>query len=321
MISLEDFYSNMYDIEGLTHLSKRPKSTDETIISVERLVTENKCTEAKNIIRSVLDRKQVPELVMILDALLIKDKIFKAYYDDNRYDSNSPKRCALDEVSEYTGESDEVLLKKILVELPVKESWDKIAPDPDKKDDVDNFYMVTDAYIYELMAANHIIQTLYSYHLLAEKMLSLDIKDIMDYGGGAGTLCILFKEYGYDVDYADLPGKTFDFASWRFKRRGYSIPAIDLKSQGIGNYDCIICTEVFEHLVDPEELLKIFRGKISKGKYLVISESCEYTDDFSSHLLSNRKYGGSNFLKLMRRYGFSQIKVDPQIPQQIFKKD
>ncbi len=82
----------------------------------------------------------------------------------------------------------------MLVEKPVHDSWNKIRPNPLSEEDINRFYKITDPYIYELMAANHIVQTLFSFYELVQKMKRLDIHKIMDYGAGAGTLSFCSRD-------------------------------------------------------------------------------------------------------------------------------
>jgi len=259
-------------------------------------------------------------LKILKGAIWVKNRVFSREISHS-YENISPKNCALEELSKYLKKSKKEIKRKMLVEKPVAEAWKKINPNPKSEKEISNFYIKTDAYVYELMAANHIVQTLYSYFLLQEKLRKLSIKTIFDYGAGAGTLSIFFKNLGYDVEYADLPGKLFNFAKWRFKKRKLKIPMFNLKKEKVqSKYDCIICTEVIEHVTDPKTLLKILKSKLKKDGILVVSESCEYTEDFSSHLPKNKKYGGKKFIKLMEYFGFKQIFPDPFIPQMIFRK-
>ena len=321
-IKENDYYSNMYDIEQLTNLSQKESTKNSIVLKIEHLIAQNKCLEAKEEINRYLEgHESTPEIEMIKGASWVKEKLFTSYFTDKfNHLSKSPKECALSELSDYTKKDRQILLRKMLVEIPVSESWNKINPNPKNEEEVNNFYMVTDSYIYELMAANHVIQTLYSYYVLMQKLEDLKIHTILDYGAGAGTLSILFRELDYNVTYADLPGKTFEFAKWRFKKRNYEIPIVDLTKEEVQDHDCIVCTEVFEHLVNPLKLLDKFSKILKKDQFLIISESCKYTEDFCSHLETNKKYGGDNFKKLLQEQGFVQIKTDPFIPQLIFRK-
>ena len=320
-INKDDYYSNMYDIENLTTLSKKAKTVNKKVIEIENYIVNNNCLEAKKESISNFHDESQHEINILAGALEVKEILFRSFFNDSKnHLLKSPKECALSELQKYLNKSKKAVVKKMLVEVPVAESWKEINPNPSNKEEVDNFYMITDSYIYELMAANHIVQTLYSFYVLTQKLRDLNITNMLDYGGGAGTLSILFSELGYDVTYADLPGKTFDFAKWRFSNRSLKIPLINLKKEEISSYDCIICTEVFEHLVNPLSLLKKFKSNLKKNQFLVISESCEYVEDFCSHLDDNKKYGGEKFIELLKDYGFEQILNEPFIPQLIFKK-
>jgi hypothetical protein len=325
-ITQKDYYENMYDIESLTDLNKSEKkrSASKKVIRVENLIRKNRCSKAKDEIRNILASQPINKLdnrLILLDgALRVKDRLFSKNISPN-YKNLSPKNCALEELSAYLRKPKEVIKKKMLVEKPVDKAWCEIHPDPTSEKEITNFYIQTDAYVYELMAANHIVQTLYSYYVLCDKLKTLNVGSVLDYGAGAGTLSILFENLGYSVTYADLPGKLFDFAKWRFAKRKINIPMINLMKQKIKpEFDCIVSTEVVEHVVDPIGLIKIFQSILKKNGTLVVSESCEYTKDFSSHLENNKKYGGKNFIKLMSSLGFQQILPKPFIPQMILIK-
>ncbi len=322
-IPKENYYSKMYDIENLTNLNKNRKLTNNKYLSeIESLIKQNKCKQAKKILSTKIKEKNASnELFLLYGALLIKE-IISTNFSKTISEDYSPKNIALLELSKYLNKPISKIKSKTIVETPVSLSWKKINPNPKNEAEVNYFYRITNAYVYELMAANYIVQTLYSYYALSQKIKNKKIKTILDYGGGAGTLSILFKELGYNVIYADLPGKTFDYAKWRFKQRKLNIKMIDLNKEDIDvlDFDCILCTEVIEHLVDPLKLLGKFKKVLKKNEILIVSESCEYTADFSSHLISNKKYGGAKFINILSKLGFNQIKKEPFIPQLIFKK-
>lgn len=325
-IKREDYYENMYDIESLTDLNvqRKKRKNNKDVLEVEKLILRNKVCQANTRLNNLLVKKKEKmadsRLKILAGAIWVKNRVFSKEILRN-YENMSPKNCALEELAKYLKKSKKEIERKMVVEKPVAQAWKKINPDPKSEKEISDFYIKTDAYVYELMAANHIVQTLYSYFLLKEKLKKLNIKTILDYGAGAGTLSIFFKNLGYSVVFADLPGKLFNFAKWRVKKRKINIPMIDLKKGKIQKkYDCIVCTEVVEHVVNPEALLKSLKSKLKKNGVLVVSESCEYTKDFASHLQANKKYGGKEFIKLMNFLGFRQIFSDPFIPQMIFRR-
>lgn len=324
------YYDYMYDVEGLTNLNaKRTKKVSTFVKKVETLVRKQKCQDALHFLRrNLIGKTSAPEADMLALALTVKSILFKDVAKD--VNNASPKHCALVELKSFLKLDLKTLEYKMVVEEPVHEEWNSMKIDPRNEKDVNRFYKETNSYIYELMAANNIIQTLFTFGTVAQRMQRLGISKVLDYGGGAGTLSILLKKLGFAVTFADLKSKTADFAKWRFKQRNLNIPNLvlsgdvsaDLKKLKIkkGEFDCILCTEVIEHVNRPLDLVKSFSESLSSGGVLVISESCEYTEQFSSHLESNKKYGGKNFAKIMKKYGFVPLPVDFFIPQQIFIK-
>ncbi|MDA3815281.1 MAG: methyltransferase domain-containing protein [Patescibacteria group bacterium] len=313
-IPRENYYSKMYDIEELTSLNKKAhRNSSELVAKIEKKIKNNKCTNAIKEIEKI--SRPNTKLEMLYGALKIKNLILQ-----NK--NLSPKKSALLELSKYFKKHTQTIKNKMLVEKPVAEDWKRISPDVNDEDSIVNFYIKTDSYIYELMAANHIIQTLFSYYVLSKKIENKNIKNILDYGAGAGTLCILFKKLGYEITYADLPGKLFDYAKWRFKERCLKVPMINITKGKISKkYDCIISTEVVEHVLRPKDLIQELKKMLKKNGILIISESCSYTKEFSTHLESNKIFGGEKFIKTMNEIGFKQINKNPFIPQLIFEKN
>jgi 2-polyprenyl-3-methyl-5-hydroxy-6-metoxy-1,4-benzoquinol methylase len=307
----------MYDIENLTNLNKDRKPSKGNIVKIEDLIQNDECIKALELLEEISPSM---ESEVLKGALWVKNNLFSHIKEHKNL---SPKSCALKELQLYFNQPKEIIEKEMMVEKPVNKSWNKLQPNPLSESDVNNFYIVTDSYIYELMAANHIIQTLYSFYILVQKIKTLNINTIIDYGAGAGTLCILFKKLGYNVIYADLKGKTFDYAKWRFKQRNLKIPLINLSREDINNleFDCILSTEVIEHVVNPKNLVEKFSSVLKSKQILIVSESCEYTKDFSSHLEQNKKLGGDNFIRLLATNKLNQILSVPFIPQLIFQKE
>jgi 2-polyprenyl-3-methyl-5-hydroxy-6-metoxy-1,4-benzoquinol methylase len=319
-IPKDDYYENMYDIENLTALNRKRKNIEtlKIVKEFEEIIKQNNCLKAFDLLEKYITNNQEieNELVILYGALYVKNLIL----EDKDL---SPKESALIELEEYLKIDKKEIEKLMLVEVPVDIDWKKYSPNPKSEDEVNEFYMKTNSYIYELMAANHIVQTLYSYFVLINKIKDLNINTILDYGAGAGTLCILLKKLGYNVIYADLPGKTYDFAKFRFDKRELDIRMLNLLETNINEeeFDCILSTEVVEHVVDSEKLINEFSDYLKKDQYLIVSESCEYTEDFASHLEHNKVFGGDKFIGLTEKYNFKQIKKDPLIPQMIFRKE
>lgn len=319
----EDYYSNMYDVEGLTHLNTERDGSPGAVSRPERLIRGDECVSAKRILRRlVLGEAECAEPHMLHHALWVKERLFQDFYVGDEHLTRSPKTCALDELTRYLDEPRSGVEEDMVVEKPVEEDWEAMNPDPRSASEVTAFYKETESYVYELMAANHVVQTLYSYYVMAAKLNYAGPHTVLDYGAGAGTLCIFLDKLGYDVVYADLSGETFDFAEWRFDQRGLDIPMVDVEKDDVSeqSFDCVLCTEVVEHVVDPVGLLEDFEAWLEDGDVAVISESCEHTEDFASHLEHNKEHGGEAFIDLMDSLGFEHVLADPFIPQLFFQK-
>lgn len=110
---------------------------------------------------------------------------------------------------------------------------------------------------------------------------------VMDFGAGAGELCIELAKNKLDVTYCDIGEQLYNFAQWRFKERNLTIRMI----KGIENtrelFDCIFSFDTFEHIKDLPSLLKTLVGYIKEGGGLIFSGA------FSGgtlHLEENEKY-------------------------------
>jgi 2-polyprenyl-3-methyl-5-hydroxy-6-metoxy-1,4-benzoquinol methylase len=80
---------------------------------------------------------------------------------------------------------------------------------------------------------------------LRQGVIKIASGDVLDYGGGVGDLCINLTEKGLNVTYADIRGRTFEFAGWLSRRRGVEIEMTDLGRENLpGKNGTIICLYV-----------------------------------------------------------------------------
>jgi 2-polyprenyl-3-methyl-5-hydroxy-6-metoxy-1,4-benzoquinol methylase len=201
-------------------------------------------------------------------------------------------------------------LTNIKVEKPVHDDFIKQNISLNDKNQLIKFYRDTKSYIYELTAANHQVETLFNYTVIIELLKRLGVKKIYDYGSGIGTFLILAKHYGLDGIYSDLKSNTMEFAKWRFKEFGLNIPMIEINPDLISipnGQDCIVCTEVLEHIINPEELLTAIHLSLNPGGILVVSESFDYVEEFCTHLPQHKGKGGERFIEYLKNQGFKII--------------
>ena len=107
---------------------------------------------------------------------------------------------------------------------------------------------------------------------LRDRFIKLAKGKVLDYGGGVGDLCLKIRKNGLSVDYADLQGKMFDFASKFFKENNLYINMINLSKNKIsGKYDTIFCVDVIEHVVNPKDTLKELVSHLNTNGQLIIT--------------------------------------------------
>lgn len=139
---------------------------------------------------------------------------------------------------------------------------------PKTEEEIKNFYKTTPFYIFEL-AFWHM--TKFQREFRSEIIKSAK-GDVLDFGAGIGDLCLELAKMGFNIDYADLPGSTFDFARWLFLKNGYKINMIDLsKEKFFKKYDTIYCIDVIEHILNPEKILEDFASHLKKDGRLIIT--------------------------------------------------
>lgn len=207
------------------------------------------------------------------------------------------------EISEYTHESIETVKQK-----------HRLGPESEKdfgifksqnnltKESVENFYQRCNYYIYEL--------PLWNAERNRPKYLSLIIlpylkrnkyKKVMDFGGGAGDLCIELANHNLEVDYCDIGEELFNFAKWRFEKRRLPIKMMSKLESLQETLDCILTFDTFEHIKDLPLLLKKLVEHIKPGGSLIFSGA------FSGgtlHLEENEKYNNFKELdKFMQNHG------------------
>ncbi|MBU4314698.1 MAG: methyltransferase domain-containing protein [Actinobacteria bacterium] len=141
---------------------------------------------------------------------------------------------------------------------------------PKTEQEIRQFYAFTPYYIFAL-AYWHMKK--YQRNL-RQNILDNSFGDVLDYGAGIGDLCLdLSKEpRSSSVTYADIDGKTFNFAKWFFKKNNASIKVINLDKEKVqGQYDTIICVDVIEHVLDPKNLIKNLNNNLKNGGRLIIT--------------------------------------------------
>ena len=84
------------------------------------------------------------------------------------------------------------------------------------------------------------------------------VRSCLDFGSGVGSGGLLFCRADIDITLADISTTLLDFARWRFERRRLPVRFVDLKDTSLpeSSFDMILAMDVFEHLVDPVEVVQ-----------------------------------------------------------------
>ncbi|RLB83748.1 MAG: hypothetical protein DRH17_00920 [Deltaproteobacteria bacterium] len=251
--------------------------------------------------------KAIPEINHV-DAFLasqmpqeLKEQILQIPSELNIYLS------AIFEVMLYTKKSFAELIDLVKVEVPVERDWNSVHPDPDDQESLDDFYKKTEAFIYDGMANHTSPPTMATLGEVVRICLHFGLKEMLDWGAGVGTLTILLNKYGIQTHHVDLPGKTLEFARWRYRLRAMDVNVIPLPHLfTTESVDGIVCLEVVEHVKEPVEMLKKLHRIIRPGGILICSESCAQLE-YSSHLKTNASFSGEAFIEKMNQIGFQLI--------------
>ena len=119
---------------------------------------------------------------------------------------------------------------------------------------------------------------------------------VLDYGCGPGHYGLFLALQGYDVTLMDLPHKAFDFLQCMCKKYGVKVNFAysPEEYQDIrGKFDYIICSDVLEHVDEPEQLLETLTAHLNDDGCFFLSTFFDDMDGLDpSHLKKNTiRYG------------------------------
>lgn len=175
------------------------------------------------------------------------------------------------DIAEYFGVTYEqaVCLLKVGTRLN-REIWDILRPKCDEE--IVQFYRLNPFYIFSL-AYWHMSR---GQRRFRREVVRLSRGEVLDYGGGIGDLTLALAQAGLKVTYADIGGRTFDFARWLLKRHGYtSVTMLDAQRDEeriwATEWDTIICIDVIEHVPHPDQLLEKMAASVKDNGALIIT--------------------------------------------------
>jgi SAM-dependent methyltransferase len=140
----------------------------------------------------------------------------------------------------------------------LKSEWKKTV-DSRRRSSVENFYE-TKTHIYDLMNWHTLRDDSgpLAYVVALQIARAHGVRNCLDFGSGVGSGGLLFCHADIDTTLADISTTLLDFARWRFDRRRLPARFVDLKDTPLpeSSFDMILAMDVFEHLVDPVEVVQ-----------------------------------------------------------------
>ena len=186
---------------------------------------------------------------------------------------------------------------------------------------VEHFYNETEEEIYELMW----------WHTLADDLSPLayvtalqfaqreGCHSCLDFGAGVGSGSLLFVKEGLKVGLADISSPLLGFSQWRFQLRRLAGEFFDLKKRDLPreSFDMITAMDVFEHLVDPLNVVEKLSDVLKPGGFLFGRFSAEPNEDRPMHVVQD--FGPT--LSCLRELGFIEVWQDDWLwGHQVFQK-
>lgn len=117
---------------------------------------------------------------------------------------------------------------------------------------------------------------------ISEWVINQQFRHVVDYGGGFGTLARLMAEKNSDLRVDIYEPHPSEFGL----RRAAEFTNIDIVNHLGNNYDCLLSTDVLEHVPDPIKDFSVMIESVKVGGYLVIANAyypmikCHLPQDF-----------------------------------------
>ena len=167
------------------------------------------------------------------------------------------------------------------------------------------YYRGTTQYLYELSYVESSVKRQRWLKVLNHLFRLYSVKNALDVGGGIGSASLYFERRGIRCDYLDVPGRTYEYAAWRFRRHELNIRTFDATQHWpCGPYDAIIAWDVLEHLRDLDGKLSLLARCVRPGGLLVHWPT--FTECEGVHLPENQTYiDVRRYDALLKKHGFS----------------
>ena len=141
-------------------------------------------------------------------------------------------------------------------------------------------------------------------------------KKILDIGCGGGILSEELSKMGAKVTGIDSSKKSINIAKKHAKEQDLEIEYINgsiLDASSLGNYDCVVCFEMIEHIHEPKELIEKIGTITQKKSHLFIStinrnlKSFFFAKIFAEYILNIVPRGTHQYAKFITPYELNNM--------------
>ena len=141
-------------------------------------------------------------------------------------------------------------------------------------------------------------------------------KKVLDIGCGGGILSEELSKMGAKVTGIDSSKKSIDIAKKHAKEQDLEIEYINgsiLDVSSLGNYDCVICFEMIEHIHEPKKLIEKIATITQKKSHLFMStinrnlKSFIFAKIFAEYILNVVPRGTHQYAKFITPYELNNM--------------
>lgn len=224
------------------------------------------------------------------------------------YASLEDSLCA--ELAEYTQMNPSSLSERLTKSTQTLAS-DWRSTDRSSEEAEKAFYVGNEGYLYELTRYNSTIQFAeFAVSVVNFALSRNNVKTVIDFGSGIGSLGIALSQLGFEVVLADIARPLLRYAQWRLDKRKIPGRFLDLEqtSPAPSSAQLVCALDTLEHVGNPRGALTRIYDWLSPDGWVmfnVFSEEVLGSDDeHPMHLTSGRK-----IFPEMRSIGFSSPKT------------
>lgn len=154
------------------------------------------------------------------------------------------------------------------------------------------FYNSAPGYLFDLVNANRSrrhLEAVYRHYGHWEWFANSG-PDVLEFGGGLGVACSIFRELGRRVTYVDVDGPAAQFAAWYFAKNGFTdieqllVAPQRLELPAGRQWDLIFTDAVLEHVIDPVATVETLARHVRPGGVLFLNiDAHNVNEQFPMH--------------------------------------